>query len=123
MIRLDVSSVGMIEPQGAPTAPLVDHITKLAAGAWAARETSPHGYRGVHNCTGRGCSAVSDNKDHYLPGKLLTNSLLVHYVACHRDEVPADQLMAIATLGRTAEPTTEQLTGRYEDAPRGPVYR
>lgn len=127
MIRLDAAHLLMIEPRGAATAPVVDYITKLAAGAWAARETGDARYRGVHGCTGHGCTATSDNADHYLQvggDRRLTNSLLVHYVACHRDEVPEDQILAIATLGRTAEPTAEQLTGRRDASTDGlKVYR
>lgn len=110
MIKIDSDSFLMIEPTGAPTAPIIDATTrKIAAAIHAARIGTR--YRGVHDCTGAGCSASSDNTDHYVrhasptgTRELLSNSLAVHYVACHRSEVPADQLFAIESWSIAVPP-------------------
>jgi len=105
-----------IEPGGAPTAPIIDDITRAATALLRSATTGSVRYRGQHQCTGRGCNAMSDNADHYicygkLTSKIVTHSLIVHYVACHRDEVPADALLYLGTLTALAESTQHELTG------------
>ena len=42
-------------------------------------------YRGWHTCS---CGACSDNCNYLIPAGEITNSLCVHYLAFHREEVP-----------------------------------
>ena len=119
----------MIEPRGPCAAkPVIDEMTRRMAGALAGARTK-HRYRGIHDCTGRGCHASSDNADHFvavrstgpgsLPGELMTNSLAVHYLAFHRGEVPPSELDKVGSLAAPpAEPTIEQLTGRPAEPAR-----
>ena len=111
MIKNDSSSILFIEPKQPATPPLVDDVTRKMTAAWRARDTSGIGYRGVHDCTGARCLAMSDNRDHYVgPQHLETNSLCIHYVACHRSEVPREMLAAILNWEiEGVEPTDEEL--------------
>lgn len=131
-----------IHPTGKASAvPVIDDLTRKMVGAMRAARLGPHRYRGVHQCTGNGCSAISDNVDHYVnitdlfgtqssSFEVLTNSLAVHYLAYHRDEVPAADLLRVAALiAREKEPTYGELTGTYNNghlaqsapAPRPPA--
>jgi len=124
MINTDNQHLLMIEPIGAPSAtPVIDDMTRRMASALnsAIRGTSGrpgNSYRGTHSCTGAGCRAGSDNQDHTVatihpPWNLVTNSLAVHYLAYHRDEVPAEELAKVRSLSApaTADPTALQLNG------------
>ena len=89
-------------------------MTQLALpvpGAWQTREVGKS-WRGRHMCTG--CSAESDNYDHFVAtvdgGRLKTNSLAVHYLAYHRADVPEGELAKVVRLqADEADPTTAQL--------------
>lgn len=53
---------------------------------------------GVHVCTGAGCGARSRSYDLKLPCGLATNSLALHYMMYHRDEVPKDDLNKVQSM-------------------------
>lgn len=109
MIVLKPDHLLFIEPKLPRSAePVVDEYTRRMAGAL--RTASPQAaYRGIHHCS---CGAASSNCDYVvriaqrIAGSpwhgLLTNSLSVHYLAFHRQEVSADELAKVLTL--TAEP-------------------
>ena len=105
-----------IEPKQAPTAPIVDDYTRRVTAAWRARVDGRARFRGQHSCTGAGCSATSGNGTHKVVG-LETNSLAIHYVACHRAEVPHDELAKILDhlAPSDAEPTAGETSGRWQD--------
>lgn len=107
-----------IEPTGAPSIePVIDNLTRALVAAWRVRRTSEHGHRGVHHCTGRGCKATSDNRDHRVAG-YLSHSLCVHYLAHHRAEVPQATLDLIASWPMPdGEPDAFELTGRGGETP------
>jgi hypothetical protein len=116
VIRLDASFLLMIELAGAPSRePVIDSLTRAMAGALNFAKEGSSRYRGIHQCTGRGCVASSDNTDHYVSastGEFMTNSLAVHYLAHHRAEVPANEIDKVASLlADPAEPTASQLAG------------
>jgi hypothetical protein len=46
--------------------------------------------KGVHLCTG--CREMSNNINYTTPKGRVTNSLLVHYVERHRNEIPKEEL-------------------------------
>ena len=55
---------------------------------------------GSHECA---CGAWSSNTDYFLPTEepeqeILTNSLAIHYLALHRDEVPQDHIEVVANF-------------------------
>lgn len=80
--------------------------------------------RGFHLCF-CGCAGISSNCDYLIPttenifvhhGQIgpmhavITNALCVHYVACHRDEIPIEVLVQIMLLkGDSVEPTEKEL--------------
>lgn len=68
-----------------------DEYTKMAEELWEKREDLlPAGrrWRGSHGCS---CGKRSDHINWFVKGSL-TNSLLVHYVKYHREEVPQYEL-------------------------------
>jgi len=81
-----------IEPkQQRSSKPVIDEITKKMTWLWRHQEESGIMYFGTHGCI---CGAESSSNDHLLPLKnskyMLTNSLCVHYVAYHREEIPSE---------------------------------
>lgn len=87
--------------------PLIDGLTRKMTAAFRAAEPSGVVWRGFHVCA---CGAHSSNTDWYLPGEILVNSLCVHYLAWHRDEVPATELAVVAALtAGEAEPDAGEL--------------
>ncbi|HXH27130.1 MAG TPA: hypothetical protein VNG90_04485, partial [Candidatus Acidoferrum sp.] len=78
----------MIEPQTPATVPLVDSLTRAMTAAYRAA-THTHTTLGIHVCK---CGAPADAGDYQIGDTIITHSLCVHYLACHRSEVPEDQL-------------------------------
>jgi hypothetical protein len=65
------------------------------------------GFRGTHECA---CGVRSSNCDYRLPNGEITNSLCVHYLAWHRDELSPEQLDKVAALEYgEADPTKDEL--------------
>ncbi len=104
--------------------PLIDSATRKMSAALRLHTNkngclSPKGefipdtvLRGFHIC---GCKAggSSASHDYVLPNGIITNSLCIHYLAYHRDEVPEDALTLIESLDYgEAEPTSNELEGR-----------
>lgn len=105
-----------IHPAGPPTEPIIDELTRKAAAMWRARRTDPNGYRGVHECTSPGCGVTSDNKNHFVTspgasGELMTNSLMVHYIAVHRNEISERDLGIVAAATDSTEPSESEIRG------------
>lgn len=86
--------------------PIIDEITKSVA---SALENSKRkgvlmkdgqfiediSTKGYHVCV---CGAHSEASDYFLECGLVTNSLCIHYVAFHRDEIPKEELEKIDLL-------------------------
>lgn len=89
MIILDETHLMMIEPNMPATDPIRDDLTDLARIVFSKASQSRTRYKGVHTCI---CRINSDNADWILPDEVITNSLLVHYVECHRSEIPESEL-------------------------------
>lgn len=53
------------------------------------------GYMGVHTCK---CGETSESVDYLLTPKFATNSLCVHYLQYHRDEIPETEFEKINEL-------------------------
>ena len=95
----------MVEPSvKRATTPIIDELTRKMTAAWRQRRDDEEGYRGFHTCA---CGAVSDNKDHWVGG-LLTNSLCLHYLAFHRDDIPQEELDKVRALDYGEEEPTEK---------------
>ncbi|MFZ3031654.1 MAG: hypothetical protein WA082_01335 [Candidatus Moraniibacteriota bacterium] len=111
-----------IEPnmEAAPR-PVLDEITRKMAASFAHAEEYGPRSRGFHICK---CGAQSTNTDYKLPNDMVTNSLAVHYVAMHREEVPQEMLDEITRFndGET-EPTEEMLQTKVFDRPYQDNYR
>lgn len=52
-------------------------------------------YMGHHTCV---CGANSSGCDYLLSNGLITNLLCVHYLACHRSEIPPSELEKVGNL-------------------------
>lgn len=101
--------------QAAP-APILDALTRKATALYRHKvwTSETRRFRGWHTCI---CGAQSDNRLHKLRDVSgpETNSLLVHYVAYHRDEISADDRAILEAFnGPGEDPTAEEL------APPGP---
>lgn len=111
---IDPNGLLMIEPQRTSSVPVIDELTRKMVAAWRQRRDSEHGYRGIHVCTGDSCGRTSDNRDHFVcvdGEELVTNSLAVHYIAFHRDDVPQAELDKVARLDFGEEDPTDQELG------------
>lgn len=97
----------MIEPSGNTGGPLIDELTRKMTAAWHCCRDSTEGYRGFHVCA---CGACSDNKDHWVGDGdgLLTNSLSIHYLAFHRDDIPQGELDKVRALPYGEEEPNEK---------------
>ena len=69
--------------------PKFDDLSEKAAAVLRACKSTGVHYKGHHRCS---CGATSDSTEHITPNGLITNSLLHHYVACHRDQVPRTEI-------------------------------
>lgn len=104
---VDPTKLLFIEPSDRPSAkPVIDELTcKMAAALREAERINPT--RGWHTCY---CRATSDNCEHLLPNGLITNSLSVHYLAHHRNEISREELGKVAQLEYgEAWPTDQEL--------------
>lgn len=89
MIATDDRHLMMIEPKDDSCVVLDDELTQNAVKAFSKAIQSVKRYRGFHTCV---CGRTSDNGDWIMPDGRITNSLLVHYVAYHRGEVPQEEI-------------------------------
>lgn len=109
--RYEKSLLFMVPVQQASVQPVVDHATRLMTAAFRAYVKTRGRWRGVHRCV---CGARSSNVDYELPDGSVTNSLCVHYLAYHREEVPNADVVAVLLFNvDEQEPTNAELaTGR-----------
>jgi hypothetical protein len=102
----------MIEPKKKGRTVIIDDITmKVTAILRKAKEVAH--YKGSHTCI---CGAKSGSADLVVKvcgRRLGTNSLAVHYVACHRNEIPRVQLRMIveSRYSYRENPTMQELVG------------
>lgn len=108
MIDLGPGCIMMIEPANyASTKPVVDLYTLRMTAAWRNGNPSSYSYKGLHICK---CGVLSDNRDHFVADAIRTNSLCVHYLAFHREDVPNEQLeLVLALTEDEVEPTEHEL--------------
>ena len=66
---------------------------------------------GVHTCT---CGKMSSSVDYLLKSNHVTNYLSVHYLACHRQDIPKLELDKVRSLNASAE-LSENNRGRFND--------
>jgi hypothetical protein len=91
MIRFNDDNLMMIEPKKAATIPVQDVWTRRALTLLFKLERDIS-YRGSHSCI---CGASSTSFTLRTPQGRQTNALLVHYVECHRSEVPRSELVKL----------------------------
>jgi hypothetical protein len=96
MIINDNDHILFIEPTHlGSTEGVQDELTaKMKQAMLSATKPEWH-YKGVHICV---CGAVSDNNDYFLPNGQKTNSLAVHYLEFHRDDVPESELAKVRNM-------------------------
>lgn len=94
MIRLDAKHLLFIEPPGPASAqPVLDELTCVVAGVLRGHTKRDVPYMGVHTCV---CGAQSGAADLLLqPNGGRTNTLAVHYLAHHRDQIPASEMAKV----------------------------
>jgi hypothetical protein len=108
-----------IEPtQPASKEPVIDGLTRRMTAAlngsvggtndgWQGAFRPGGGWRGVHTCV---CGVNSSNRNFQLEDGTITNSLCIHYLAHHRDEIPKSELDKVRSLpSYEAEPSQSQL--------------
>ena len=104
-----ISDKGILYIEPSPTTqsqPVIDELTRKMTAAYRQSMRGP-AFRGIHTCA---CGAHSDNCEHILPNGVETNSLCMHYLAYHRDEIPAEQIDKVRQLTYgEAEPTAQEL--------------
>lgn len=105
MIEPSSKSILFIEPTLlANREPVIDRYTKKMTAAYHQTLTGFLGNGEIMDVVTRGfqrcsCGATSDSVNHVLPDKSAeTNSLCIHYLAHHRDEVPEAELEKVAAL-------------------------
>ena len=82
----------MIEPKGfKSSAPTIDRFTPMAEKVFENCRITAN-YKGHHVCR---CGEPSDNHDYQTVGGRITNSLMLHYLKWHRDEIPQVELSKI----------------------------
>ena len=90
-----------------PAEPVIDELTRKMTAAYRSAESDGMCWRGFHVCR---CGVNSTNHDFILPNGQQTNSLCVHYLAFHREDIPEAELAKVAALeSGEAEPNTEEL--------------
>jgi hypothetical protein len=88
---------------------LIDELTMRMTAAYRQSKLPRYIFFGFHRCS---CGAHSDNKDHFLPDGTKTNSLCIHYLAYHREQVPEADLLLVSQLACGVEsPTSFELHG------------
>ncbi len=86
--------------------PLIDKFTRKATAALRKSKMNPIAFGGFYACP---CGkAHSASTDFILPDGTLTNSLLIHYLAMHREEVDLKDLATIERFDSGAEEPTEE---------------
>ena len=98
MIALDDQHFMMIEPLAPASAPLNDGLTELAKSVFRLAKPGT-AWMGWHTCA---CGAKSDTCDYVMPDGRITNSLMVHYVQCHRQDVPRSELGKLVAYSTAA---------------------
>lgn len=90
MIISDDEHILFIEPkQKAAEVPVKDDLSRKMREAMDAARESDYASLGIHLCK---CGAASDCIEWILPTGQITNSLAVHYLEYHRDEIPESEL-------------------------------
>jgi len=113
-----------IHPREPPTEPIEDELTDLLKQHFYSSidqgivnnkgEFDPgNGYMGVHTCTGcicepLMCSVESDAQEYLMANGMITNSLCIHYVQCHRHEIPDSEMTKLLALKPIENPSTEE---------------
>jgi hypothetical protein len=123
MLLFDSHHLLFIHPLGEPSqVGVVDDVTRILVAAMRKiittghsfpietnknknNDTNPPGFlrgvstMGVHCCTGKNCKAQSNSVDGLLlDGQTSTNTLALHYIMYHREEVPTEELNKIQRL-------------------------
>jgi hypothetical protein len=117
MIDTSPNMLLYIEPQAQRSAePEIDDLTKRMTAAFQNHKTGSEiggqfeegaATMGHQTCA---CGAQSTPVDYVLNSGFITNSLCIHYLAWHRNEVPKSELDKVGSLpNEQATPSPEQL--------------
>lgn len=95
MIATDDKHLLMIEPQHEVSAEAVQDWATAKMAVLLASAKNGTAYLGMHTCT---CGKRSGTCDLVLPDGTVTNSLALHYLERHRDEVPQAELAKLRKM-------------------------
>lgn len=99
-----------IKPTQIPSEePVIDEATCKMTYAFRNRTAIPIQSCGVHVCS---CGIHSTSQDYAVSDDHMTNSLCIHYLAMHRDEVPQEMIdIVLAFDCEPEEPTADEIHG------------
>ncbi len=101
MVNLNENHLLFIEPEGLTKVPVWDGLCEKMARAVAETTASEGRTRGFHVCA---CGVASSNTVYHVRGRgrdgisMVTNSLALHYLVVHRDEVPESEFEKVNRL-------------------------
>lgn len=105
MIKEDANYILFIHPKKWNKEPVIDKYTRKMCAAMRLA-TKGRYYLGYHRCY---CGAASDACNYILPNEKVTNSLALHYLMYHREDVPQYELYKVdKLLYGEAEPTQKE---------------
>ena len=109
---LDSELLFVVPRKPASSWPVLDELTRKMTAALRLADPDPFDYEGVHECI---CGTSSTHYDYFLQDGQMTNSLCIHYLAYHREEVPDMQLTRVRQLAfGEQEPLEDELWGIHE---------
>ena len=114
MISTEPNMLLYVEPIGTENEPVIDELTKRMTAAFRLGVSDNANWRGKHDCTGKPCwhdnanYVESTNCDYILPNGMQTNSLCIHYLAFHRNEISESELAKVRSLPYGEADPTEQ---------------
>lgn len=92
MIKTNLKYFLFIEPTNKKCNEINDYITEHAELIYSKKKNTPERFKGFHTCV-CGEKSSSMNYSVRINGKtLIINSLMVHYLKYHREEVPEHQI-------------------------------
>lgn len=113
MIKTDDKHFMVIEPKQKATLLVNDVVTELARKVMLRAKPTPGSQtRGFHTCV---CGENSDNREWKMPDGRITTSLTLHYVDCHRSEIPREEMVKLLAYARDFNILNVTMDESYND--------
>jgi len=104
MIAEEDTHILFIEPKKWNKEPVIDGYTRRMVAAVRLAKKGGY-YMGYHTCY---CGAEDGACDLFLPNGQITNSLALHYLMYHREDVPAYEIYKVSKLEYGEEEPTQK---------------